>query len=111
MEEVKTAPSMREEPGRVLLPALTGSDKDGTRLEIKCMVALLSGQVQVEGRVGCWTRRLRKERWWRCSGERRGLHGSEVERVRVYEEGRGRLSRSGVVQSRRAELRRRRQRG
>lgn len=54
MEEVKKT-------GRILLPALTGSDKDGTRLEFKGVVALLTGQVQVEGRVGC----LRKERWWR----------------------------------------------
>src|SRR6266550_2505911 len=108
MEEVKKA------LGRVLLPALTGSDKDGTRLEFKCVVALLSRQVQVKGRVGCWMRCLRKERWWRCRGERGGgggLHGSEVEWVRVYEEGRGRLRRSGVVQCWRTEWRRRRQRG
>jgi hypothetical protein len=90
--------------GQVNLPALAGSDKDGARLEFKRVVALLCRQVQVEGRVGCRPRCLRKEGWWRYGGGR--LHGGEVERVRVHEVRRGRLGRSGVEHCRRAEWRR-----
>ena len=72
---VEKAPNMREYEslgvvGLVILPALAGSDKDGARLEFKCVVTLLRGQVQVEGRIGCWPRCLREEGWWRNRSER-----------------------------------------
>ena len=84
-----------------VLPALAGSDEDGTRLVFKRVVALLGRQVQIEGRVGRRARGLSKE--GRCRGSegggRGGLYGSKVERVCICKVGgRGRCGRCGVVQ-------------
>jgi hypothetical protein len=60
------------------LPALTGTDEDGTRLNLEDMMCLLSREVQVKRGIGRWSSGLGEER--RCGGS---LRRGKIERVGI----------------------------